>query len=274
MSNTILLYMKSIHSLFIVFCLIIMSAPAYAIERHNGYCSTAQTTADIMQCLSAHEKAEQTKMEDIFAKIAVIYDDQSEKIEILKSNQAQWLEYRNDICAIEGRLFEGGSLQRVQELDCYARLSKERNSHLMTILDAQDNTIIPEYSNPPRWVNVLVRDYPEKFWGFGSAQAIDTDCDGKNENIVRALTMDGKMTLAIADSMATGRPKISIVNFDDKNECQIVSDYKVVKLPEIKPVENMIQSCSQYVEIQTKNCGDFSLSYDLSQQQYTITKQD
>lgn len=266
MTNTILYTMKSIASILAFYFL--FSVSGFAGDDQSGYCQHAETTADILECIGVRYKAEEAKMTALYEAII----NQDNVIENFESNQVKWVSHRDESCAIEGSIYKGGSLERVQELDCRARMTANRVKHFEIIAEAYDETQIPEFANPPRWVNVLVRDYPNIFWGFGSGQSTDTDCDGVNENIVRGIDDNHKMILAIADSQQTGRPKITVLNFDDQKNCQIRPEITIEKLPEPKPENSSTLKCVQKLKIQTKSCGDFSIQYNNADKTYKIMK--
>lgn len=268
MTNTILYTMKSIASILSLCFLVIF--PTLAHDGQKGYCQNSETTADLVECIGNHHVAEQNRMKILYTAIL----NQDNKIDDMVSNQEKWLDFRDETCAIEGRLYQGGSLQRVQELDCYARMTANRVKHLQIIGNAMDEANIPEFANPPRWVNVLVRDYPDMFWGFGRAMTMDTDCDGIDENVVRGVDASHRMTLAIADSEQTGRPKISVLNFDDQKQCEISQNIMIEKLPEPKPEADQKLRCVQRLKIKTKSCGDFWIQYNNMNKIYQIIKQE
>ena len=261
--------MKSITTLIATYFLLIF--PLWASEDQKGYCQNAQTTGDIVECLSLRHKAENEKMIDLFKMIENLQPKLTDEITI---NQEQWLLHRNKTCDLQSKAYEGGSLQNVERLSCIAEKTGHRNKTLHNIIMTYDQSHIPEYSNPPRWVNVLVRDYPEIFWGFGSAQDADSDCDGQNENIVRGIDTNQKMILAIADSEKTGRPKVTAIHFDDTKNCQILQDITIERLPEAKPTEEKKLSCKQNINIETKTCGNFTIEYNNDNKTYNLTKQD
>ncbi len=155
-----------------------------------------------------------------------------------------------------------------------AVMASQRNMYLHGLLNSLDVAYIPEFSNPPRWVNVLVKNYPDMFWGFGSAQTIDTNCDGHDEVIVRGVDAQNSMKLAIADNPKTGHPHINVLKFDDAQaKCQILPDVRMTQLPATKPIEKEVQSsCLKAVHLQTKTCGELNLSFDPLTQSYTINK--
>lgn len=265
--------MKSIPSLLLALIINFYGVHSYAADDNQGYCSKAETTADIVQCVNKHHEAEQEKMANLFKEIEANANDE-DFMQKLEKNQQDWIAFRDDLCQIEGDMFKGGSLARVQQLDCYALMAQQRNRHLLTIMTSLEPTYIPEYSNPPRWVNVLVRDYPDMYWGFGAAKTLDTDCDGQDENLVQGLSTNNNMTLAIADSMETGRPKITILKFDDEKNCEVLNDYAVEFLPSPKPEEGDERQCLKNITIKTKACGDYGLRYDSTTKTYEMNKTD
>lgn len=259
--------MKSIASLLLG--LLLFTNVAHAQSGNKGYCQKAETTADLVECITIHQKAEDEITQNLFQHLETIAP---EKIEGLKTNHGDWIIYRENTCVIQGDAYEGGSLQRVEELNCRAKMTSDRNQTLQNIIVTHDESYIPEYSNPPRWVNVLVRDYPNMFWNLGNADAIDTDCDGVTENIVRGVDGDQKMTLAIADSEQTGRPKITVINFDDLQNCKILAGITLEKFPEPKPTEDAPLACMQSLKIQTKSCGEFAIHYNPTDKIYSLKK--
>jgi len=259
--------MKSIASVFLV--VLIFASTANAHVANKGYCQKAETTADIVECIRTHQNASSDQMDALFSNLKNINPDNLAEIE---SNQGEWIQYRDKTCEIEGKTYEGGSLQQVQRAQCMARMTDNRNIHLRNLLEGQDVSNIPEYSNPPRWVNVLVRDYPNMFWNLGNADIIDTDCDGVAENIIRGMDDNQKMTLAIADSEQTGRPKITVINFDDAQNCEILAGITVEKFPKPKPTEDMPLACMQSLKIQTKSCGEFEIHYTPTDKIYSLKK--
>jgi len=259
--------MKSIASVFLGFLL--FTHCAHAVVGNKGYCQNAETTADIVECIKTHQKASSDMMDALFVNLKNI---QYNNFEAIEKAQDEWIQYRDTTCTIEGQTYEGGSLQQVQRAQCLARMTDNRNTHLRNLLEGQDTSNIPEYSNPPRWVNVLVRDYPDMFWGFGSAQKIDSDCDGQDENIIRGLSDDRTMVLAIADSAKTGRPKVTVIDFDDSQNCGMTSKINLEKFPEPKPLEGHALSCMQSLKIQTKSCGEFAIHYNSNKNEYSLKK--
>lgn len=248
--------MKSIASLTIL--LIVLFNPVFASGGQKGYCAHAQTTADLVSCIGNHVNAENDHMAQIYKQIEIINADNVDYLSALRDQQEEWISFKDKKCAFEASLYEGGSLERVQELSCQARLTSDHIEHLTILLNDVD---VPEFSSPPRWVNVLQADYGDTFWKLASAKAIDVDCDGQDEHLVQGLKKndgDYEMILSVSDSPTTGRPAVTIINLDAQQDCQISDTYEIVHLPEPKPKNDVLQ-CVQQVHIDTQNCDSFIL---------------
>jgi len=268
--------MKSIHSIYIALFVIIFCPfnAAFAHERiedNAGYCQNAKTTADLVACTKVRLDAENQRVDQLFKAVQAVYKDENDTKAMITANQASWLAYRDTVCAVEAKQYEGGSLAIVQETSCLARVTSDRANHYLVMLRARDDAAVPVFSNPPRWVNVLGDDYKDVFWALSSKHIVDTDCDGTDEVLLSGLRQgeDGQYQniLAIADSNKTGRPKTSLIKFDDIKQCDIIFGMT------IKPntVSNDTNSsCRETVSFSTQNCGEFTLDYDMDKQIYFI----
>jgi uncharacterized protein YecT (DUF1311 family) len=248
--------MKSIASLTIL--LIALFNPVFADDGQKGYSANAQTTADLVSCVSNHVNAENTHMTNIYKELEKRNTDNANYLSNLSVRQDEWIGFKDEKCKFEASLYTGGSLERVQELSCQARLTSNHIEHLKILLNDTD---VPEFSSPPRWVNVLQADYGDIFWRLASAKMIDVDCDGQDERLVQGLRKTNghyEMVLSIADSEITGRPTMAIIDFDDQKNCQINDNYEIKHFPEPKP-ENGVLQCVQQVHIGTQHCGQFVL---------------
>ena len=264
--------MKSIvSSLFVFFYLL---SPAFAVEeRDAGFCQNAQTTADLMDCKGAQYRAELAHMAEMYQALTELADNRSDFAKALKDNQEDWLAYRDSVCELEGSVYKGGSLERVQQLDCLARVTAARTSHLTTMISSFDPTEIPVYATPPRWTNVLIHDYPEIFWAMGRAQAVDTDCDGVKEHVVQGYENSGSgrnfvNTIAIADSEQTGRPSITLQKFVQADECPANSVLSLIS----RDADTKI--CSFSLVTDNEACAPMNLEYDAVSKKYIFTKKD
>ena len=155
-------------------------------------------------------------------------------------------------------------MERVQELTCYARMTAERGEQLKDMITALDKASLPSYSAPPQWANVLTKDYGDVFWAFSKNQSVDVDCDGDSETLVRGLRQNSthesyELVLAIADHHSTARPKITLITFDDKKECNIMPDFAVTSG---YGDDGQGKECIDRTKINTQNCGNFILSHD------------
>jgi len=266
--------MKSILYTFAVFLLLLNSGNGNAAD-NKGFCKTAQTTADLVGCINDHLQSKTSHMEEVFMSVSEASSGDPEFQKIFENNQIDWTNYRDQTCKTEGLAYEGGSLQHVQELHCRARLTGNRIEHLEAISAAFEELDIPEFSNPPRYINSLISDHEDVFWNFGNMATLDTDCDNQDEKIIRGFNDVGQMILAIADSQKTGRPKTTIINFTDKQECRILPEISIVKLPAPKPESEgeLAKECAQRIIIKTENCGEFGVKYNIETETYQAEPQ-
>jgi uncharacterized protein YecT (DUF1311 family) len=252
--------MKSIASVFI---LIVMSVSfVFAEQGQKGFCQNAETTADLVMCIGDHHTAEAQALSALYQSIETYYVDNGEFLTSLNEEQTKWLALKDEICTTEGEIYKGGSLQRVQELSCHARLTSQRAEHFKVILQSGEDNIVPEFSFPPRWVNVLKSDHGDIFWQLGSQKMIDTECDGQDEHLIAGLTHNNgtyESVLAISDSDLTGRPTTALLALDEVKNCDIQNNYTLVNLPEPKPVDNAKLQCVQNVIVETAQCGHYIL---------------
>jgi uncharacterized protein YecT (DUF1311 family) len=271
--------MKSIFSLvLLLFVMFSGHSGAQDDTTHNeGFCQSAQTTADLVACTSQRLDAENTYLKTLYDKLAAFYKDDQEILSGFNDRQNDWLNYRTQTCDVEASYYEGGSLERVQKISCQARMAADRSKHFKAVLTALDDNDIPTFSSPPRWVNVVLKDYGDIFWSFADRSQIDLDCDGIDEFLINGLrpteSGDYMKVTAIADSDATGRPVITLLNFDDQKNCDIDPDILIKPIPSTKPDEHSNDNlqCQKNITLKTKQCGDFSLSLDLGNGSYTVS---
>lgn len=277
-SDTILLYMKSIHSIYIaVFIILLWPSIVFAdkgIDHSAGYCQNAKTTADLVTCTKTRLDAENKRLDQLFKAVQAVYETEPETQAMIAKNQEDWIQYRTRVCAVEGKQYEGGSLALVQETSCLARVASDRANHYLVMLRARDDSAIPVFSNPPRWVNVLGEDYEDIFWAISSKRFVDTDCDGVDEVLLSGLHQisneEYKNVVAIADSKQTGRPKINLLEFDDMPECSTGMEINVQSNDSINQGDGNI--CKETVSLMTKNCGEVAIKYDSDTQEYKLEK--
>lgn len=279
--------MKSIHSLLaapflpvFVCAVLIMTVPARVMAEAAGhdYCTNAQTTADLVTCKASQMRAESERLEKLYNVVREVYGDDDAMMTRIQNNQKAWISLRNDTCTIEGTRYKGGSLERVQELACLAAMTSSRLRHFESMLDGLDTQTLPAFSAPPRWINVLGHDYRDVFWAIASKQAVDTDCDSIDEIVIRGLRENKQggfdTVIALVDSEPTGRPVISLLNFDDTKNCKILPAITVTPIPPVKPDGSVdLKQCKQQVGIRTENCGNFVIELDKQSDSYTLSAQ-
>lgn len=277
-SDTILYGMKSIVSLAFIFLMAINGlVSAHDDATHNdGFCQTAQTTADLVTCSGQHLQAESNRLKILFDRIVTLYQDDLEKLAALNDRQNEWINFRAQTCQAEANIYEGGSLARVQNISCQARMTADRSNHFISILNGFGEGDIPTFSSPPRWVNVMINDYEDVFWTFAKNVMADLDCDGVDEILVRGLKKQDdesyKHVTAVIDRHKSGKAQIVLINFNDRKNCEIANDIDVVTLPSPKPeVNDTEKTCHQAVTIKTKQCGLYALSLDIENGSYTVS---
>ena len=267
--------MKSILSRFLVICVWVF--PLSALADNAGFCQKAQTTADLVSCTTRHIDAENAHLKSLYDELVAVYQGDLARLSEFNDRQAAWIAQRAETCAYEAKAYSGGSLARVQELSCMARMTSDRSDHLKALLTPTDDRTVPVFSSPPRWVNVIIDDYKDIFWQFASQQSLDTDCDGVDEMIVKGVRRDNDghyhAVTAIADHDKTGRPGVTLLRFDDRKNCEILPDITVTLAPPMKPVDTdaPVPQCTKRIMLQTKNCGDFILSLDRESDSYTVS---
>lgn len=281
-SHTIILTMKSITCLF---CLVVtvMIIPRVShggsVQANAGFCQDAQTTADLVACSARHLDAENTHMKILYDHLTRVLPDEARSG--LGEDQKAWIARRDILCATESAAYAGGSLARVQELSCLARVTGERSRHLEALLIPYDRDVIPTFSAPARWTNVLIHDYPQTYWALAAGRSADTDCDGTDEIVVTGLKVDKGDTIipvtAIVDQDKTGRPRVSILNFEDHKNCGLIPALQITPAPVVKPDMGTgvaALQCKHIITLKTRKCGDFILSLDRQTDSYTVSALD
>lgn len=258
--------MKSILSAVILsLCL---SSAVMAKEGNRGFCRKAETTADLMECIGTHYDAAVTHMETLYNTLKGQLEENSDKMSALENNQRDWIVYRDDVCALEGAVYEGGSLERVQQLDCLTRVTHTRSDHFKRMIQAGDETDLPVFASPPRWTNVLIRDYPKAYWALGQTASFDTDCDNVDEQVI-AGTLDGAAIVAIADSQLTGSPVIQ--RLDELVTWKACSPTMPLALSKD---DGEGEHCIFTLAITGEDCQEIRFSYDAVSDSYNVKEKD
>jgi uncharacterized protein YecT (DUF1311 family) len=260
--------MKSILSTFLAIFVVITQVHAYE-DGNKGYCQNAETTADLMECIGTRYDNEILRMNSLYDELINTADDIEGYVASLQANQNNWISYRDEICDLSGRIYEGGSLQRIETISCMARITSERSDHFENMLSAFDTSKIPVYASPPRWTNALIHDYPDIFWAFGQAKDADMDCDGIDEKVVIGLQQmptDKTMQkyMAIADSEKTGRPNIFLKPFDLEESCT------PTMIPLFTKSKTEEPSCRFIVQTDSENCNEIMIEFDAEQSNYAF----
>ena len=265
MTNTIIYFMKSI--LIPLFIIFVVPSIALAQEKHKGFCQKAETTVDLIDCIGTHYKSEVSHMNDLYQKLLTATPDNHQFTKNLKDNQSQWIAYRDSICNIEGSIYEGGSLERVQQMDCMTRVTSDRAAHFTKMATAINVNEIPVFTAPPRWKNVLINNYPNIFWRMGETQSFDADCDGDYEKIIEGLQKNIEnntlqTVFAVAETPITGRPSATLLTIDWDQSC---TGESFIASPSTE-----LENCTMQIKTNNQKCNIYELSFDKDSKSYSI----
>lgn len=252
---------------------------------YSGYCDMAESTADVLDCVKEHNDNAQNRLKDVFEQVVRLQE--KEEDDALPHSQKEWVSYRNSQCAWEADQEDNPALKRVVELSCLADLTDQRSDRLMLTLNQEKNIAPREFGASPRWLNVLVRDYPDVFWDLGGRRRFDLDCDGNYEQIISGVLIKTKalsdkkkdtvelsstpfleLVFAVVKNPATGRPEPQIFQFpldelsvEKASFCKAKLSFAVVsaslsekKLVQEKEQENE-KACSTALQIMDGVCA-------------------
>lgn len=237
---------------------------------NKGFCAKAETTVDLLECIDTRYQKERDYLNDVYESLMSEKDLTPEFLASLENNQTLWQSYKDDLCMLEASVYKGGSLERVQQIDCLARITSERSDTLIALTDITDISNIPVFAAPPRWANTLITDYPEIYWSFAKAQDFDINCDETNEKIVSGVRFnDDNQTIpviAIVNNTLTGRPSSRLVTLP-KQSCALKSP---LSLTSLEGETNENKACRFSVSMADETCSPMMLMYDNAQHTYEI----
>jgi uncharacterized protein YecT (DUF1311 family) len=227
--------------LFYIAALFLFLPNVAMAQRHAGYCDKATTTADALDCVNQHKLDVQQRLNTVYEEASEVQTKELQ--DLLSKAQQSWVAYRDAQCLWEAGLAANPSLERIYELSCMTLLTNLRTDLLKTTLETQKEEEPREFGSNPRWMNVLIQDYPSVFWRFGKWKQIDLDCDGNDEQIVSGVEFideDKKegasasikkqnLVVAISDNPLTGKPDIKKfdISVNDENENIFVCDTEI-----------------------------------------------
>lgn len=203
--------------LFFLLAVSVLFAGAYGVraQGHAGYCDDTRTTADALDCVNRHKQDVQERLNDIYNRLTA--DQVEDSIALLGTAQQNWIAYRNAQCTWESALTTNPSLKRIYELSCITLLTNLRADILATTLVREETGEPREFGASPRWMNVLVHDYPDIFWRYGKWLQADLDCDGAEEHVITGVKIlpasDSRqeagleLVVALTKNPVVGRPK-------------------------------------------------------------------
>ena len=207
----------------------------------------------------------------------------------MKELQKSWLAYRDGECMWESENSITPSMKRLNELSCMARLTEDRADILDVVYaDGKQVTERKEYGTFPRWMNVLSKDYPDVFWGYGRRTEHDLNCDGEEEQIMQGIVtklsktdsenpdeenqklFSKEVVLAIVENQSIGRPNATILEFPVQQEASLnavcsdqvslkVKNFPTEKDTESEKSENTEKACETYLELDTRGCDPIAI---------------
>ena len=113
--------------LFVV-CLISFANAKAQRQRQTQPCENAPSQYEADECAHKEYVAADAELNKVYNQLAA-------KLEAggrakLKAAEASWLKYRDDNCAYEEELYEGGSMQPLIYSSCLERMTKSRTTEL------------------------------------------------------------------------------------------------------------------------------------------------
>jgi uncharacterized protein YecT (DUF1311 family) len=107
--------------------LVLYAAAPQKGDRKNP-CASASTQLEMNRCWSNAAKSAEEQVSHAVAEVSAKVDrgEHSERIKLIETSQAKWEEYRDAACAVIGDLYEGGSMQPLQDAQCRLRLAEQR----------------------------------------------------------------------------------------------------------------------------------------------------
>ncbi len=263
--------------LFVLLLCLSFWQAAYAAGSYD-YCETVQSTADVLDCVKEHNNNAQKRLNAVFEKL--VTEKEAQEDSFLSLSQKKWLEYRNTQCSWEAEKEENPALKRVVELSCLATLTDTRSDLLVLSLDQAFRIGPREFGTFPRWLNVLVGDYPAVFWDVGSRRRFDLDCDGEYEQIISGVMQEEggqaenfmHAVVAVVENPATGKPHARIFHFpvqlkgeNDLSFCKTKLSFAVVSaLDSVKKNEqtNVAGACATALQLMDGQCPPVVLYWD------------
>ncbi len=261
MKNSILI------PVFMVFAfLLVLSAPARAQSAHSAYCAGIDSTAKVLSCLKRHQKSAEKELNEIYGLMTGALE--GEDLENLKAIHQNWLSYRDAQCDWETDRTQTGSLKQIHKISCLARMTENRAALLKTAhMEEADPDKQRQFSNFPRWMNALEKDYPDIFWDYSARLRGDLNCDGVDEVILPGLKIakgtqlegDDKTHhpasyhVAISTNPPTGRPQAHLLGFTLGQE-EVCALPVRLQMTEHKDSEEAPESCTAELVLESPGC--------------------
>ncbi|MBI2989508.1 MAG: DUF1311 domain-containing protein [Deltaproteobacteria bacterium] len=110
---------------FFVWCSVLI------VDYHNATgadCDTAKTTKDIVECEDLQLKNATRTLSDLHKQLNRVLTMKQRKA--LEKAHAAWLSYREEHCDSAALLYEGGTMETIVSVTCFAEMTKERVKQL------------------------------------------------------------------------------------------------------------------------------------------------
>jgi len=120
--------MNKIAPALLLSCALLFTAASAQKRAAQNPCEDPQTQVELNLCADRKFKAADAELNRVYNQLAA-------KLEAggrakLKAAEASWLKYRDDNCAYEEELYEGGSMQPLIYSSCLERMTKSRTTEL------------------------------------------------------------------------------------------------------------------------------------------------
>ena len=170
-----------------------------------------------------------------------------------------------------------------------ARLTEDR-ADILDVVYAEGKQVTErkEYGAFPRWMNVLSKDHPDVFWGYGRRTEYDLNCDGEEEQIMQGVLtklsktdsenpkeenqklFSKQVVLAIVENQSVGRPQATVLEFPVEQEARLNAvcsdrvslEFKQKPMPEETKNDDEKETpkvCNAYLELNTRGCDPIAI---------------
>ncbi len=246
----------------------VFAAIPVSAQSLKSICKTAQNSADEIACAS--HKYDEAK-EDLNAAYDALWAHENPaQRSALRVVQQKWAAFKDIQCEWEAGYLASGSLNRMRELECLVRYTREREALLQNLVAEDADVLEDDLSHiqlveVPRWLNALSEARDGVFWQYAGHLDSDLDCDGAPEHILAGLrfTDDARekveTVIAVSEDPQVGKPfsqRFNLVSADDGIVCSTPVMLRTIAF------EGQSDSdvCTNTVQVESVNCPVFVLS--------------